>query len=77
MAKEYTFKVNGTEFSTDQQYLTANEILDLAKEKGEIPGDPKVYILKGDKGDYRGSDKIDLAEDNLFLTVPDTSTPVA
>ena len=77
MAKEYTFKVNGTEFSTDRQYLTASEILDLAKGKGEIPGDPKVYILKGDKGDYRGTDEIDLAEDNLFLTVPDTSTPVA
>ena len=77
MAKEYTFKVNGTEFTTDRQYLTANEILELAKEKGAIPGDPKVYILKGDKGDYTGPEKVNLAEDSLFLTVPDTSTTVA
>ena len=77
MAEDFSFKINGVDIPSDNRYLTANAILDLAKEKGAIPGDPKDYILKGSKGDYSGGDQVDLAEDNLFLTVPNTSTPVA
>ena len=77
MAKDYSFKINGVDIPSDSRYLTADSILELAKEKGAIPGDPKDYVIKGSKGDYSGRDKVDLAEDNLFLTVPNTPTPVA
>ena len=77
MAGKYEFKVNGVQIATDEQFLTANEILKLAQEKGAIPGEPSNYILKGSKQDYQGEDNVDLAEDDLFLTVPTTSTQVA
>ena len=77
MAKDYSFKINGVDIPSSSRYLTADAILELAKEKGAIPGDPKDYVLKGAKGDYSGEDQVDLAEDNLFLTVPNTPTPVA
>ena len=47
---DFTFKVNGVEIRTDHQFLLAKKILELAKEKGAIPGNPDEYILKGDKG---------------------------
>ena len=77
MAGKYDFKVNGVQFSTDEQILTASAILALAREKGAIPGDPANYILKGSKQDYHGKDQVDLAQDDLFLTVPTTSTQAA
>ena len=77
MADDYSFKINGVDIPSESRYLSADAILGLAKGKGAIPGDPKDYILKGSKGDYSGNDQVDLAEDNLFLTVPNTSTPVA
>jgi hypothetical protein len=77
MADKFSFKINGVEIPSDAQYLTANEILNLAKDKGAIPGESKEYILKGSKGDYSGDQKVDLAEDNIFIAVPATPTPVA
>ena len=74
---EFTFKVNGVEISTDHQFLSAKEILELAKEKGAIPGNPQDYILQGDKGKYEQNDKINLGEDNLFIAIPNKPTPVA
>ena len=72
-----TFKVNGVEIYTDHESLLAKEILELAKEKGAIPGKPEEYILKGDKGEYKGDDRVNLKEDNQFITIPDKPTPVA
>ena len=77
MAQRFTLKVNGTQFTSDRQVLSALEILTLAKEKGVIPGDPSGYLLQGEKSTYRGQDPVDLDQDSLFLTIPDTPTPVA
>ena len=77
MADKFSFKINGVEISSDSQYLSADVILTLARDKGAIPGQPKEYILKGTKGDYSGDQKVNLAEDNIFIAVPNTSTPVA
>ena len=72
-----TFKVNGVEIYTDHESLLAKEILKLAKEKGAIPGNPDDYILQGDKGEYKGDDRVNLKEDNLFIAIPNKPTPVA
>ena len=71
------FKVNGIEIHTDHGSLSAEEILKLGKEKGAIPGNPEEYILIGDKGKYERNDSVNLAEDNLFITIPDKPTQVA
>ena len=77
MASKFEFKVNGIKIFTDKEILTATEVLTLAHEKGAIPGDPTSYILKGSKGDYKADDQVNLSEDDLFLTVPTTSTQAA
>ena len=77
MADTFTFKVNGVEIQTDHQSLLAKEILELAKEKGAIPGNPEDYILQGDKGKYEQDAQVDLKEDNLFIAIPNKPTPVA
>ena len=77
MAREYECKVNGVQFVSDEQILSAAKILDVARQKGAIPGDPSGYILKGVKRDYKGDDPVDLAEDDLFITIPNTPTHVA
>ena len=77
MADAFTFKVNGVEIHTDHQSLLAKEILELAREKGAIPGKPEDYILQGDKGVYKGDDRINLKEDSLFIAIPNKSTQVA
>lgn len=74
---KYEFKVNGDEFTTDKADPTALDILRIAKQGGAIPNNPEDYILKGDKGEYRGSDRVNLAEDNVFIAVPSGPTPVA
>lgn len=73
---KYEFKVNGIEFVTDQPDPTALDILTRAKQGGAIPNDPEGYALRGDKGEYRGNDRVNLAEDNVFITVPTGPTPV-
>lgn len=77
VTREFEFKVNGTQFATKQKNLTAREILELAASKGAIPGKPDEYELEGDKGRYKGSDVVNLAEDNIFITIPISPTPVA
>ena len=74
---DLTFKVNGVEIPTDHQSLLAKEILGLAKEKGAIPGNPEDYILQGDKGKYKGDDRVNLEEDNLFIAILNKPTQVA
>ena len=74
---DFTFKVNGVEIPTDHQFLLAKQILELAKEKDAIPGNPELYILQGDKGQYNPSDRVNLLEDSLFIAIPNTPTQVA
>ena len=76
-AKEFEVKVNGTEFSMEGSNPTALEILALAKQLGAIPNNPEDYVLQGDKGEYRGNERVNLAEDNVFITIPISPTPVA
>jgi len=68
---DFTFKVNGVEIHTEFPSLLVKEILELAKEKGAIPRDPKDYILQGDKDSYKADDHVNLEEDNLFIAIPD------
>ena len=75
--RKFTIKVNGVEISTDQQELKAGEILQLAKQQGAIPGNPEEYILKGEKQEYRWDDTVDVAQDNIFIAILNTPTPVA
>ena len=77
MADAFTFKVNGIEISTDKQSLLAKQILELAKKKGAIPGNPEDYILQGDKGKYEQDALVNLKEDNLFIAIPNKPTQVA
>ena len=72
-----TYKVNGTQFESDSEFLTAREILEMAAKAGVIPGKPDEYYLQGDKGRYAGDVKIDLEQDSIFITIPTTPTPVA
>ena len=75
--KHFTFKVNGIEIPTTQQNILAHDILELAKKAGAMPGNPEEYILQGDKGQYAQDAWVDLLEDNVFITIPSTPTPVA
>jgi hypothetical protein len=75
--RKFTIKVNGVEISTNQQELKAGEILQLAKQQGAIPGNPEEYILKGEKREYRWDDTVDVAQDNIFIAILNTPTPVA
>ena len=74
---KFTFKVNGTEFEENVEFLSAHEILEIASKAGLIPGKPDEYYLQGDKGRYKEDEKIDLKQDNVFITIPTTPTPVA
>ncbi len=74
---DFTFKVNGVQFSSDKPVLSVRDILQLARDKGAIPQSPDKYLLKGEKGEYRLDASVDLREDNLFITIPTGGTPVA
>ena len=75
--KHFEVKVNGTEFVMEDPSPTALEILVLAKQLGAIPNDPEGYVLQGDKGEYQGNQRVNLAEDNVFITIPVSPTQVA
>ena len=75
--KTFEVKVNGTEFVMEDANPTALEILAIAKQLGAIPKNPEDYNLQGDKGEYHGSDRVNLEEDNVFITIPVSPTPVA
>lgn len=74
---KFTYKVNGTQFDSQSEFLTARKILEVAAKASIIPGKPDEYYLQGDKGRYKDDDKIDLQEDSIFITIPNTPTPVA
>ena len=74
---KYDFKVNGTEFQTEYQSPTALEILMIAKQGGAIPNNPGDYVLQGDKGLYQGVYRVNLEEDNVFVTIPVSSAQAA
>lgn len=73
----FPFKVNGIEITADFNELRALEILKLAAERHAMPGKPEDYVLQGDKRQYGPDDLVDLLEDNIFITIPTTPTPVA
>ena len=73
----YTVKVNGIQFEMKDREPTAFRILEIAKLLEAIPGEPSDYILQGDKGEYTPDMHVNLAEDNIFITIPHTPTPVA
>lgn len=77
----FPFKVNGVELTAKSQVLLARQVLEIAHEHGAMPGKPEEYLLQGDKGPDKGrylpENKVDLLEDNVFITVPHTPTPVA
>ncbi len=73
----YEFKVNGEQFEVRIPEMTALEILAIAKQGGAIPNNPGEYALKGEKGEYRGDDTVNLIDDNVFITIPVGSTPVS
>ena len=73
----FDIKVNGIEIVAPHRILIALRILELAKEFAAIPGNPEDYLLQGDKGPYGLDDEVDLKEDNVFITILDSSTQVA
>ena len=75
--ENFEFKVNGLQIAATQQSVKAQYILELAKQAGAMPGNPEDYILQGDKGEYGWDDWVDLLEDNIFITILNTSTQVA
>lgn len=76
----YTVKVDGEEFYMDHRFVTSLEILERAKDKAILAGDPKNYLLKSLTADdklYNGpEEEVDLEQDNIFTAIPDTPTPV-
>lgn len=75
--KEFDVKVNGIQFESKTRFLSAAAILEQAAKLGAIPGKPDEYYLQGDKGKYSGKEEVDLSEDSVFITIPNTPTPVA
>ena len=75
--EQFTLKVNGVEIETSHEKLVAHDILELAEKHGAMPGKPEDYILQGDKGIYGWNDWVDLKEDNILITIPNSSTQVA
>ena len=73
----HNVKVNGIDIPVQGEEIAALKILKLAKEKGAFPNKPEDYILHGEKGEYAPKDSVNLRDDNVFITVPNTSTPVA
>lgn len=76
-SSSFALKVNGIEMTMSHIGVVAHDILELAEKRGAIPGKPENYILQGDKGQYGWDNWVDLEEDNRFITIPNTSTPVA
>ena len=74
---DFPFQVNGVQLYSDKPILPVPAILRLAHDKGAIPRDPDKYTLKGDKGEYRTTDEVDLREDKLLIAIPVGGTPVA
>ena len=76
-SRSYKIKVNGIQIEVKRLELKAREILELAKERGAVPGKPEEYELQGDKGRYGLDDLVNVEEDAVFITLPITPTQVA
>lgn len=75
--RSFEVKVNGIQFEVKNRELSARKILELAKERGAVPGKPEEYDLQGEKARYSLDDLVNLEEDNIFITLPTAPTPVA
>ncbi len=75
--RSFSFKVNGIQLEVKHPKLLASEILDIAAERGAMPGKPNEYLLQGDKGLYELNAWVNLEEDDQFITIPNTPTQVA
>ena len=73
----YPIQVNGVEIEIHEKEIAALRILELARERGAIPGDPGEYILKGEDREYQSGDTVDVSTDKFFIAIPITPTPVA
>ena len=73
----YEIEVNGFQIKLEAEKLLAIDILKLAKEHGAMPGEPDSYLLQGDKQLYKPEDWVDVLDDKVFITVPNTATDVA
>ena len=73
----FEIEVNGVKIKLDQAKLLAIDILKKAKEHNAMPGEPDIYLLQGDKELYKPEDWVDILEDKVFITVPNTATDVA
>lgn len=73
----FPFKVNGIELVTTSQLVVALDILEIAKQRGAMPGNPEDYILQGDKGQYGLDAWVDLEQDAVFITIRNAPTQVA
>ena len=64
----FSFQVEGESFSSHEKILTARKIIEYAKKKGLSASKPPIdeLVLKGQKGNYAGDDKVGLSEDNNF-----------
>ena len=75
----FQYQVNGQEFKSLKQEVTAREILEQASKEGAIPGNPQDYDLKSlitDDKVYGWDEKVDLSKDNEFITLPNSPTTV-
>lgn len=79
MAEKTLFRVevNGIKMETEYQEMETLGVLELAEKHGAIPGKYNEYILRGDKREYGQDDRVDLSEDNSFITLRDRPTQVA
>ena len=73
----YEIEVNGFQIKLEEEKLLAIDILKIAKQHGAMPGEPDTYLLQGDKKLYKPEDWVDVLEDKVFITVPNTATNVA
>ena len=76
IGETHSFKINGVKIESSHEKLVALDILNLAKDKDAIPGNPEDYILQG-KTQYKSDGWVNLDEDNEFISIPNTSTHVA
>ena len=76
----FTYTVNDVKIESRYEKMTAQEILEIAAERGAIDGKPEDYILQSLKDDdrkYKPEDTVDLSVDNEFIALPFGPTPVA
>ena len=76
----FTYTVNDVKIESQNEKLTALEILEIAAERGAIDGKPEDYILQSLKDEdrkYKPEDTVDLSVDNEFIALQIGPTPVA